>query len=137
MNQLARWKFVLLVIAIFVAGAVTGGFLTKGEAQETLGQMRDPQRWFVPAVDRWRKQLNLTSEQQEKIKPILQQMSDEFSNARSVYLREINLILSRAQDRIKPLLGPDQQTQLQQIIDDRRQRIGEWVNPRPAKAQSD
>ena len=127
----------MLVIAIFVAGAVTGGLLTKGEAQETLSRMKDPQRWFAPEVDRWRKQLNLTSEQQEKIKPVLQRMADEFGNARSVYLREINLILSSAQDRMKPLLGPDQQGQMQQIIEDRRQRMGEWLNPRPAKAQSD
>lgn len=125
------------MIAIFVAGAVTGGFLTKGEAQEALRQLKDPQRWFAPEVDRWRKQLNLTSEQQEKIKPILQHIADEFGNARSVYQRETNLILSRAQDRIKPLLGPGQQEQLQQIIEDRRQRMDQWLNPTKAKEQSD
>lgn len=127
----------MLVIAIFVAGAVTGSFLTKGAAEESLRQLKDPQRWFAADVDRWRKQLNLTSEQQEKLKPVLQQMADEFGNARSIYLRETNLILTRAQDRMKPALGPDQQQQLQQIIEDRRQRMNEWLNPRAAGNQSD
>lgn len=116
---------------------VTGGFLTKGEAEEQLRQLKDPQRWFAPEVDRWRKQLNLTQEQQEKIKPILQQMADEFGNARSIYMRETDAILSRTEDRMKNFLNPEQQGQLRPIIEDRRQRMRQWLNPVETRNQSD
>jgi len=100
MNALDRWKVVLTLIAIFVAGGVTGGFLTiRAMKYET------PRRSELPpempfAVDRWRARLRLTPEQDPKLRPIAQQRDNELRNLYALNLREIDGILDRAQDRM-------------------------------------
>ena len=83
---------------------------------------------FNLAMDRLQKDLRLKPEQVEKVRPILRQMDDELSNLRSLDLRETDGILSRAKDRIDPILTPDQRPQLQQIVEERQRRVRQWLN---------
>jgi len=69
--------------------------------------------------------LRLKPEQTEKVRPILRQMADEFANLRWLDVRETEGILAREQDRMNPILEPDQRTRMQQIIEERGQRIRE------------
>jgi len=78
------------------------------------------QRWVALSSD-----LRLKPEQSEKINPILRQMSDEIGNLRSLALRETEGILSHGQDRMSPILEPDQRTRLKQIIEGYRQVVRE------------
>jgi len=109
MNAIDRWKIVLTLIAIFVAGAVTGGFFTiRSVKYET------PRRSEVPpetpfAVDHWLgARLHLTSDQDQKLRPIIEQADNELRNLRALDLRETEGILNRAQDRMNVVLyaGP-------------------------------
>jgi hypothetical protein len=100
MNALDRWKIVLTLIAILVAGAVTGGLLTIRAAK-----YETPRRSELPpempfAVDRWRARLRLTPEQDLKLRPIAQQGDNELRNLYALNLREIDGILDRAQDQM-------------------------------------
>ena len=52
-------------------------------------------------------------------------MADEFANLRLLDVRETEGILAREQDRMNPILEPDQRTRMQQIIEERGQRIRE------------
>ena len=132
MNALHRWKIVLTLIAIFVAGAVTGGLLTIRAAKYEM-----PRRSELPpgapfAVDRWRARLRLTPEQDLKLRPIAQQADNELRNLYGLNLREIDGILDRAQDRMNPILRPDQQQRLRQMVEERKQHLEQWFNvPEP------
>jgi Spy/CpxP family protein refolding chaperone len=98
-----------------------------GSAKDEMRRERDPLRWFTNTPDRWRSEMKLTPEQDQKIRPILQQIDDELTNRRAVDLRETEGILSRGEDRIAAILTPDQRPQLHQTFEQRRQRIRDWM----------
>jgi Spy/CpxP family protein refolding chaperone len=127
MNPASRWKIAFLVLASFVAGAVTGAFLIMGSAKDEMRRQRDPLRWFTNTPERWGPEMKLTPEQDQKIRPILQQIDDELTNRRAVDLRETEGILSRGEDRIAAILTPEQRPQLHQTFEQRRQRIRDWL----------
>ena len=82
--------------------------------------------------------MNLTPDQDQKIRPILQQIDDELTNRRALDLRETEGILSRGEDRIAGVLTPDQRPRLHQTFEQRRQRLREWmgVNDQATQAES-
>ena len=132
MNATDRWKIVLTLIAIFVAGAVTGGILTIRAMKYEM-----PRRIEVPpgtpfSVDRWLAHLHLTPNQDQKVRPIIEQVDNELRNLRALDLREIEGILDRAQDRMNAVLTPDQRERLRQMLEERKQRLEQWFNvPEP------
>ena len=132
MNATDRWKIVLTLIAIFVAGAVTGGILTIRAMKYEM-----PRRIEVPpgtpfSVDRWLAYLHLTPDQDQKLRPIIEQGDNELRNLRALDLREIEEILDRAQDRMNAVLTPDQRERLRQMLEERKQRLEQWFNvPEP------
>ena len=71
--------------------------------------------------------MKLTPEQEQKIRPILQQIDDELTNLRAMDLRETEGILSRGEDRINAILTPEQRPQLHQTFELRRQRVRDWL----------
>ena len=98
-----------------------------GSAKDELRRNRDPQRWFASTPDRWRANMKLTPEQEQKVRPILQQIDDELNNRRQLDLRETEGILWRGEDRIDALLSPEQRTQLHKNFEQRRQRLRDWL----------
>jgi Spy/CpxP family protein refolding chaperone len=127
MNGSSRWKIAFLVLATFVVGAVTGAFFIMGSAKDEMRRTRDPRRFFSNTPERWVSDMKLTPDQEQKIRPILQQIDDELTNLRAMDLRETEGILSRGEDRIKGILKPDQQEKLHQTFDLRRQRVRDWL----------
>lgn len=98
-----------------------------GSAKDEMRRTRDPRRFFSNTPERWVSDMKLTPDQQQKIRPILQQIDDELTNLRAMDLRETEGILSRGEDRIKGILKPDQQEKLHQTFDLRRQRVRDWL----------
>jgi Spy/CpxP family protein refolding chaperone len=127
MNGLSRWKIVLLVLATFVVGAVTGAFFVMGSAKDEMRRTSDPRRWFSNTPDRWRSEMKLTPDQEQKIQPILQQTDDELANLRAMDLRETEGILARGEDRINAIVTPEQRERLRQTFERRRQRVRDWL----------
>jgi Spy/CpxP family protein refolding chaperone len=122
MNALNRWKIVLTLIATFAAGAATGMFLTvRATNYETQRNELRPGAPF--ALDGWGTRLRLTPEQDQKLRPIVQQADDELRNLYALNLRETNGILDRAQGRMSPILQPDQRAKSQKLIEEQERRI--------------
>ena len=71
--------------------------------------------------------MKLTPDQEQKIRPILQQIDDELTNLRAMDLRETEGILSRGEDRINGILTPEQRPRLRQTFEQRRQRVRDWL----------
>jgi hypothetical protein len=68
------------------------------------------------AVNRWKVVLTLIA---IFVRPIAQQSDNELRNLYALNLREIDGILDRAQDRMNPILQPDQQQRLRQMVEER------------------
>jgi uncharacterized protein YneF (UPF0154 family) len=128
MNSLARWKVVFALIAIFVAGVLSGTFLTSRTIKDAVRRSKEPRKASTLAIDRLERDLRLKPEQAERVKPVLRQIDAELANLRSLDLRETEGILSRGQDRINPILEPDQQQRLRQIVEERKQRLEQCFN---------
>ena len=98
-----------------------------GSAKDEMRKQRDPLRWFSNTPDRWRTEMKLTPDQDQKIRPILQQIDDELANRRTIDLRETEGILSRGEDRLSRILTADQLPRLHQTFEQRRQRLRDWM----------
>lgn len=114
------------MIAIFGAGVLTGGFLTNRTIKDAIRRSEEPRKSFTLTTDRLEGDLRLKPEQAEKIEPTLRQVNTEFSNLLSLDLREREGILSRGQDRMNPILEPDQRARLQEIIEEEKRRVRLW-----------
>ena len=138
MNGLKRWKIAFLVLATFVVGAVTGAFFVMGSAKDEMRRTRDPRRFFSNTPERWMSDMKLTPDQEQKIRPILQQVDDELTNLRALDLRETEGILSRGEDRINAMpLKPDQREKLHQTFELRRQRVRDWLGVNEEEKKAD
>lgn len=115
------------MLATFVVGAVTGALLVMGSAKDEMLRQQDPRLWFSNTPQRWISEMQLTSDQEQKIRPILHQIDDELKNLRALDLRETDGILSRGKDRITPLLNPDQREKMDKAFERRKQRVREWL----------
>ena len=111
----------MALIVIFVAGGVTGGILTIRAVKYEMRRSETPLGTAF-AMDRWRARLHLTPDQDEKLRPIMQQADNELRNLHALDLRETEGILNRAQERANPVLTPDQRQCLQQMLEERKQR---------------
>ena len=127
MNGANRWKVGFLVLATFVVGAVTGAFFVMGSAKDEMRRNRDPRRFFSNTPERWVSEMKLTPDQEQKIRPILQQIDDELTNLRALDLRETEGILTRGEDRINAILKPQQREELHKSFELRRQRVRDWL----------
>ena len=128
MSQIARWKIVLSLVAIFFAGSVTGALFTISIAKHEVRRQSDPTQWFQLTMNRWKTRLHLTPAQEEKLKPIVEATVNELRSLRESDLRQTDEILARAQARIDPELTPEQRARLQKMRDARKRRLQEWLN---------
>ena len=128
MNPIARWKIVLSLVAIFLAGSITGALFTISIAKHEVRRQSDPTQWFQLTMNRWKSRLHLTAAQEEKLKPIVEATVNELRDLRGSDLRQVDEILARAQARIDPELTPEQRARLQKMRDARKQRLQEWFN---------
>ena len=92
-----------------------------------MRRTRDPRRFFSDTPERWVSNMQLTPDQEQKVRPILRQIDDELTNLRALDLRETEGILSRGEDRIKAFLKPEQQDKLRKTFEQRRQRVRDWL----------
>ena len=108
-----------------------------GSAKDEMRRERDPLRWFSNTPDRWRAEMKLTPDQDQKIRPLLQEIDTELANRRTVDVRETEGILSRGEDRIGAILKPEQRPQLHQTFEQRRQRLRDWMGVKDQAVQPD
>lgn len=128
MNSIARWKIVVSLFVIFLAGSITGALFTIAIAKHEVRRQSDPTQWFQLTMQRWKTRLRLTPAQEEKLKPIVQETVEELRTLRASDLRQTDEILARARTRIEPELTPEQRVRLQKMQEARKRRLQEWLN---------
>ena len=122
-----NWKVILAFTAVFLAGAIFGGLLAL-RVGPPLAQRRAGPAPFAtaPAVlRRMTDRLELTNEQKEKIRPLVDHAEEEIRQFRQVSLREVGLILRLLQQTIAIELTANQRKKLEKMQEHQRELMRE------------
>jgi len=113
---------VKLVLRLLLVGCLLGGL--------ALAQTVDEYNYFSTRLTTVKDDLHLTPDQQQKVKPILEQetslMGEIYGNpvlSRKDKLEKYWSILNESQAKIKPMLSADQQTALTALHEQQKQRF--------------
>jgi Spy/CpxP family protein refolding chaperone len=129
----SKWRALVFVAAVVLAGLLTTGEATAMASFQGFG-MRRHTRGQMPSVDdqvkRMTTQLNLTDDQQAKVKPILedqrqqmQQLRKDSSLSQDEKFGKMREVHEKASSQIKALLNEDQQKKFDEIQQKRRERL--------------
>lgn len=113
------WKVWLVLVGVFLAGAVAGGFTALWAAKKLVPKRGGAEHFVQMHLQRLSRELQLTAQQRAEVETILKETSDELRTLR----REISAISTRMDARIEPLLTPEQRTRFEQIQKQWRERM--------------
>ena len=124
----SRLKTWLVLVAVFLLGAVTGVGLSgvyrsKANASFREARGRDRQAMF----ERIRNDLNLNAEQSKEMQKVLDETSGEFRTLRSELRPRYEELRLKARGRMRAILTAEQQQKFDSLmveIDARRQNAG-------------
>ena len=122
-----RLKIWLVVVAVFVLGAVTGASLdslyrlrVRGDERQERGR-RDKKDRF----EQMKRDLNLTDQQATEIRAIIEQSREEYRALRNEIEPRNEAVRANARARIRALLNPEQQQRFDAKMAERERRHGE------------
>ena len=116
-----RLPGIVLLLGVFLAGMLCGGGLAVLHVMHRIREgMHDPARRTEHVVERMSRQLDLTPEQQARIRSILQAQDKELANIRKESWPKVVARMERTEQEIGELLKPDQRERWRAMIDDLR-----------------
>lgn len=133
-------KVGLAMAGIFVAGAVAGGFSGAAYERHRAEQVAERRAERISAQkvidDRYKalvKELQLTAEQEDCIKPVMYEFVEELRAARRKAFAEVNAVVAEMNARIETELTPSQLAKFREIQEKHekhRQRMEEELRRR-------
>lgn len=124
----SRFKTWLVLVVIFVLGAITGVGIGGVYRSRSDASFRDsPGRHREALFEKMRADLNLTEEQSKEMRKVLNETGNEFRALRSELRPKYEELRMKTRGRMRALLTPDQQGKFDSLmaeIDARRQRDG-------------
>jgi uncharacterized membrane protein len=110
-----RWRRVLVFVGVFLAGGVTGEFVSL-RARNAAPAGPSAQQWAEWRLARLESALDLSNEQRERIRPLLRDAGEDLSAVRNRTADEARQILARMLDEIGGELAPEQQEALIKLV---------------------
>jgi Spy/CpxP family protein refolding chaperone len=104
----------LVLAVIFVAGALSGSALTMALSSHSH-RPPSPSKIEKLIMMRMTRELNLTSDQQDKIRPIVGEAAKEFQEVHRDEVRRVSQIIKLTNDQITPLLSSGQKAQMDKL----------------------
>jgi Spy/CpxP family protein refolding chaperone len=115
MNRALKWKLIVGFVLVFLAGGMTGAFITASQAFHFLvgphhhgfsaERMRSRLRW----------QLHLTDEQLAKISPVIDKAAAQLETIRTETGRHVRETFAETHREIAADLTPEQRAKLQKM----------------------
>jgi Spy/CpxP family protein refolding chaperone len=115
MNNALKWKLAFAFLLVFIAGMTTGGFLGVHHLKrhflgpphsgDVAGRMRE----------HFRRALDLTSEQESKIAPIIDATSAKLEAIRIETAERVRTVMEESKREVAPHLSPEQQKKLEKL----------------------
>jgi Spy/CpxP family protein refolding chaperone len=111
-------KIWLVLVAVFVLGAVTGGALTGlYRSRASSGAGRDAkERAMKERFEKMRQELNLTDQQTTQVRAILDETRNEYRTLREELRPRFEEPRLKARAKIRALLNPDQQKKFDTLV---------------------
>ena len=108
MNPLRQWKVILVIILVFAAGGVTGSILTVLHFKRSFEHGFDVEHKTTEVMKELQRDLNLTPEQQPRIKAILLAIGHNFESRHGQAMRESGTNMVGSWKEIEKELTPEQ-----------------------------
>jgi hypothetical protein len=121
-------KGALLLLLAFGLGLV-GGAVGLGVYQTRFGDWRSPQgagRFHERILSRLTKELDLRSEQRQKVEAVLEEAGQEFAKLRKEIGPKFQDIRNRARDQIRAALDAAQQVKFDNVAQEWERRAERW-----------
>jgi len=114
----------LLILVVFGLGAAAG---VMGERYLVRKKNRRPaaERTHVPSLDAWSKELQLTPDQQAKIREIFKKNEERMKQYRTEGLAKLGEIRKMLKDELDAVFTPEQKKKMEEMI---RQHEERWSN---------
>jgi actin-related protein len=124
--KVIRWKLISGLLLVFVLGILAGSLGTEFYLKHRLAPlMKDPRAKKAFIMNKLSKELNLSSDQQSKIEPIVEQMLEK---RREYYLKnrpEVKTIFDQGFAQIREELNENQKKKLDGLREKFHRRRGE------------
>ena len=114
----AKAKIWLVLVAVFVLGAVTGGALTGlYRSRASSGASREGrERAMKDRFEKMRQELNLTDQQTTQVRAILDETRNEYKALREELRPRFDEPRLKARAKIRALLNSDQQKKFDTLV---------------------
>lgn len=123
MSLFKHWKVMLVVLLLFAAGAVTGSVATVLYFKRNFAHGFNVDSKTAREMEELQKELNLTSEQQPKIRAILLDNGHKFESCFGKAMRESGTNTVQSWKLIEKELTPEQRV----IFQRRCEKSREWM----------
>ncbi len=124
------WKIALVLLGIFVAGALTGGAVAIRFVQKKFAARPMPEQWAPMQMKRLAERLDLSPEQKEQLHPIVRRNMEQLNRLRTYSFAETRSIIERMQREIADKLTPEQRTKFEQMNKELRERAQRFQQER-------
>ena len=123
MKILRDWKVILTVVLVFAAGIVTGSALTYLYFRHAFEGGFTVEHWTSKTMKALQKDLNLTPEQEPKVRAIVEETGEYFGQTFGQAIRVAGTNLVDSWDRIDQLLTPEQHIIHQRKCEEFREKL--------------
>jgi Spy/CpxP family protein refolding chaperone len=124
------WKVILAFTGIFLAGILVGGLVTLRWGKNMAQRLPMSEQYGPQLMRRLVTQLDLTPEQQAKIKPIVDQAAQELRQLRRTTQRTSASVIERMQGEIAAQLTPEQKVKYDEQVSKQRERMRHFMEER-------
>jgi len=129
------WQVIVVLLGIFAAGGVTGGFVTLRVCKDKLVNRPVPEEWAPKTLKRLADHLDLTPEQKEQIMPIVKRNMEHLNRLRNTSMAETQTVVEGMQREISGKLTPEQRSKYEKLNHELRELRDKNERERRAKAE--
>ena len=119
-----RLRNILIVVAIFVAGVVTGSVNSIGVGQRMAEHRLRVDNLRSTLMDILKSELELTPEQVVRIEPLVNQACEEYRHLTLETVERVTQLVRAANGRIARELTPEQADRLNHLEEERQALVG-------------
>ena len=111
----ARWRVIAYLVAIFLVGGVVGALIAVSVTKQMMSA--PPRSHDIAALMRahLRQRLKLTTEQEQKMDPIVEKASQEIQTLHSETKDKVRMALDTSYEQMAAFLTAEQKTKLEEI----------------------
>ena len=123
-----KYKILIALTLLVVFGlGVAAGVLGERYFVHKKYRRPAPERQYHPTLDSWARELQLTPEQQEKIREIFKKNEERMKTYRTEGLEKLGQIRKMLKDEMDAVFTPEQKKKMEEII--RRHEVGRRNDP--------